>query len=345
MNCPHCNKEIKTTQGLVAHLTGAKQYGGHEFTLGEAEQLLSENGTEWGPQYSPDDPFKAQARLHQSKYRAEVLQVSFNRYGNRLNDADAKKLLNYYDRLNSQTVLRDRYPKYSATRDADMLRSEHIPFNLIAPLGTNKLLATRILSSAFDLPCLRVKKMKLEYAPSPNELYLNDGTSFDVYFEVELNDGKSCGIGIEVKYTEGAYRIGTRESRNVENPQSPYWKIARSSHCFIDPDNPIFGSDSLRQIWRNHLLGLSMVKRGDIDVFYSITMYPAGNTHFAVTMPQYIALLKDDAKDYVKGCTFERFIASISGSQEFEDWKSWLEKRYLVSQSSYRDEKEDKAPE
>ena len=352
MNCPYCNKEAKTSRGLIKHLTGPKTYGGHEFSVDEAQQILREGAVyveekedrlavpknvhttslsaEFGPQYSPDDAFKARARLHQSKYRAEVLRVDYNKYGNRLDDDDGKKLLNYYDRLNSRVTLRQRYPSYSARRDADMLRSEHIPFNLIAPLATNKLLAAKILSSAFDINCLRVKKIELEYAPSPKEAYLNDGTAFDVYFEVDLKNGKTCGIGVEIKYTEGAYKIGTREARNVEDHQSPYWKIAQSSHCFIDPDNSIFGTDSLRQIWRNHLLGLAMIRRGDVDEFYSITMYPAGNTHFEVTMPQYIALLNENAKNYVQGCTVERFISEIGGSPEFDDWKLWLKQRYLV---------------
>lgn len=50
-----------------------------------------------GTQYQPDDEFKAQARRFQSKYRAEVLGVDFQDYGNRLSDPDAEALLNYYD--------------------------------------------------------------------------------------------------------------------------------------------------------------------------------------------------------------------------------------------------------
>ena len=37
-----------------------------------------------GPQYEHDDHFKAAARLHQSAYRAKVLKVGFDQYGNRL---------------------------------------------------------------------------------------------------------------------------------------------------------------------------------------------------------------------------------------------------------------------
>lgn len=87
-----------------------------------------------GKQYSKDDNFKASARLHQSKYRSEVLDVDYNEYGNRLTDDSAKKLHNYYSGLNSRSELRKRYPNYSKMRDADMLRSEHIPFNMFAPL-------------------------------------------------------------------------------------------------------------------------------------------------------------------------------------------------------------------
>ena len=50
-------------------------------------------------QYKRDDEFKAQARLFQSKYRAEVLAVDFQDYGNRLTDTDAEALLNYYNKL------------------------------------------------------------------------------------------------------------------------------------------------------------------------------------------------------------------------------------------------------
>ncbi len=65
-----------------------------------------------GTQYKPDDEFKAKARLLQSKYRAEVLEVEFKDYGNRLSDSDAEALLNYYSKLNSRDVLRQRYPNY-----------------------------------------------------------------------------------------------------------------------------------------------------------------------------------------------------------------------------------------
>ena len=283
-----------------------------------------------GTQYKPDDEFKAKARLFQSKYRAEVLEVEFQDYGNRLVDTDAEALLNYYDQLNSRKVLRQRYPKYSKNRDADMLRSEHVPFNLLAPLDTNHEAAMKIISDVWNIDCKEIQVIKIEDAPTPKENYLNDGTAFDTYIKVLLKNGNSCGIGIEVKYTEQEYPIGKTEAINIKNHDSLYWKTARASGCFTNPDNEILGTDPFRQVWRNHLLGLKMIEIGEVDEFYSITLYPNGNTHFHTVIPEYISLLKDETKPYLIGCTFEQFISAIQGSPDFDKWKSWLNKRYII---------------
>ena len=285
-----------------------------------------------GPQYKPDDKFKARARLFQSKYRAEVLEVEFQDYGNRLTDPDAHALLNYYDKLNCRESLRNRYPTYSRDRDADMLRSEHIPFNLLAPLDTDRTAAIRIIEQVFHIECVSIDSIKLEYAPNPKESYLNDGTSFDTYIEVTTVSGLKCGIGIEVKYTEHAYKLkrGSSEESRVLDHQSSYWKTARESACFKNPDDELFGTDPFRQIWRNHLLGLKMIEMGDVDHFYSVTLFPDGNQHFHAVIPEYISQLKDEAKPFLIGCTFETFISAINGSPEFEEWKDWLHRRYIV---------------
>ncbi len=284
-----------------------------------------------GIQYKPDDEFKSKARLFQSTYRTEVLEVEFQDYGNRLTDFDAEALLNYYDKLNSREVLRQRYPNYSRKRDADLLRSEHIPFNLLAPLDADHDTATKIISNAWNIDCIEIQVIEIEYAPSPKDKYLNDGTAFDAYLKVVLKNGNTCGIGIEVKYTEQAYPIGKTESINVQNHDSLYWQTARASRVFKNPDNEIFGTDEFRQVWRNHLLGLKMIQVGDIDEFYSITLYPNGNNHFHHVIPEYIAQLKDESKPYLIDCTFEKFISSIQGSPEFEEWKEWLNRRYIIN--------------
>ena len=161
-----------------------------------------------GPQYKLDDSFKAAARLHQSYYRAKVLNVDYLDYGNRLTEEDGRALLNYYDGLGVREALRERYPLYSRKRDADMLRSEHIPFNLMAPLARRPALMQLIIKEAFGLELRGPIEMRLEWAPSPANKYLGDLTSFDVYIQGKDGDGEPVGLGIEVKYTERGYRIG-----------------------------------------------------------------------------------------------------------------------------------------
>ena len=114
-----------------------------------------------GPQYEPDDQFKAAARLHQSAYRANVLKVGFDQYGNRLTESAGRVLLNYYDGLGVRDALRRRYPTYSRSRDADMLRSEHIPFNLFAPLIDRPDLANSLLYRILGVELPRRTKSNL----------------------------------------------------------------------------------------------------------------------------------------------------------------------------------------
>ena len=125
------------------------QTPGAEWIAGRGCDLNDKLGT----QYPLDNAFKKVARKHQSEYRANVLCVDFDEYGNRLREADARGLLNYYGGLGVREVLRKRYREYSKSRDADMLRSEHIPFNLFGPLCERNELARYLIERAFGISC------------------------------------------------------------------------------------------------------------------------------------------------------------------------------------------------
>jgi len=282
-----------------------------------------------GPQYNKDSPFKAAARLHQSNYRATVLKVDYLEYGNRLTEHDGRALLNYYDGLGVKEALRKRYPHYSQKRDADLLRSEHIPFNMLAPLVHKPALMKKVLSEVFGLKLIDPIELKLEWAPFPADKYLGDLTSFDTYICGRNQNGERIGLGIEVKYTERGYRIGASEAKRVQDSNSSYWIVTRESGVFSSNSHEELASDNLRQIWRNHLLGLSMVKKNDIDKFISATLYPAGNDHFQHALSDYQNHLQASARRDVLGCTFEQYISSLSGDSEIEDWKEYLSTRYL----------------
>ena len=283
-----------------------------------------------GPQYEPDDQFKAAARLHQSAYRANVLKVGFDEYGNRLTESAGRALLNYYDGLGVREVLRQRYPTYSKSRDADMLRSEHIPFNLFAPLIGRPDLANGLLYRILGVELFPPYQIELEWAPKPAEKYLGDRTSFDTYIKGAADQGRVVGVGIEVKYTEQGYRLGPSEALRVENSESTYWTTTRESGIFTDSRCKLLATDDLRQIWRNHLLGLKMRAVGDLDRFISVTIFPSGNEHMSDALSRYQDLLTNEGKSDLQSCTFERFISFLKGDAAIEEWKSFLQDRYLV---------------
>lgn len=282
-----------------------------------------------GPQYKQDDPFKAAARLHQSKYRAKFLKVYYQDYGNRITEADGRALLNYYDELGVREALRERYPVYSRKRDADLLRSEHIPFNMLAPLAKRPALMEQVIRETFGLELNQPFQLKLEWAPSPAVEYLGDLTSFDTYIQGRDENGDLVGLGIEVKYTERGYRIGSSEAKRVHDGESTYWVTTRQLGLFNMNQCDELAADDLRQIWRNHLLGLAMVRNKDIDKFMSVTLYPAGNHHFTHALRRYRGHLNPTTQDSVRGCTFEQYISSLQGDSEIEDWKDYLKARYL----------------
>jgi hypothetical protein len=285
---------------------------------------------DYGPNVASDDPYKRKARLHQSRYRAEVLQVEYLNYGSRLTDRDGENLLNYYDKLNVREILKTRYPKFKPGRDSNLLRSEHIPFNCFAPLISDQSTTLKILHEAFKISLSRIDDFQIEFAPSPKGEYLNDDTSFDTYISGSSQDGRTIGIGIEVKYTERGYSIGEREKQSLGNPDSPYWTVADKSGVFTDPRDKTVTKNALRQVWRNHLLGLSMIQHPDVDEFYSVTLFPEGNRHFHEVLPKYRELLKPDQRQYLIGCTFEDFITAIPEEEPYANWKRYLYRRYIV---------------
>ncbi len=284
-----------------------------------------------GPQYANDDSFKAAARLHQSRYRAAVLRVGYNTYGNRLEEGAARALANYFDGLGVRDALRRRYPNYSSTRDADMLRSEHIPFNLFAPLAGRTRLAAGLLERVTGVAYSSGPELRFEWAPTPERDYLGDKTSFDAYFSGLDSLGRRLGVGVEVKFTERAYALGTSEALRVHDLESAYWNVTRESGAFLEEGTSALATDDLRQIWRNHLLGLSMLRRRELDRFVAVTIYPAGNWHFAEALPRYRARLKPAASAEVLGMTFEDYVNWLPDTDKLSGWKNYLRERYLVT--------------
>ena len=188
---------------------------------------------EIGDQYSRDKVidktgFLEKARLHQSKYRAFRLNVPFDKFGNYLIKEDALKGLNFYNDFNIFEQVKERYPNYSRPLYANMLRSEHISFNLFSPLKSDLEYCRSVFNYFMNGQIKSIDDIKIEYAPSPAEKYLKDKTSFDTYIEYTHSDNSKAIIGIEVKYTEREYKLkpGSKQETDINNRKSKYYVIS-----------------------------------------------------------------------------------------------------------------------
>ena len=293
--------------------------------------------------------FKRKAREHQVKFREEILCVEYNKYPNVLIFADARKGLVFYEGFREEILaeLKKPIPKTSSAPSGQMLtnllRSEHIPYNIFFPMNKDlsgcKDLFNHILGKE---EILRIKDIKIEHHPEPIEDYLSDHTAFDVYISYIDTNNKECGIGIEVKYTEKEYALkeGTSEYAHVKDEQGntrlfgPYLNATIDSKYFKDEvTHDILVANKFRQIWRNHILGASMVLRGDIEKFTSITLYPEANVHFHNdAMPDYYELLTETGKNTFIPLTYEELFSLMDKYLNIENGKEWnlyLRQRYL----------------
>ena len=249
------------------------------------------------------------------------------------------------------------------------LRSEHIPWNVFYPMSLSAdmmnhakdVFNTIIGKVSPELPKMKeIMAIKIEYAPKDEQAteapytrcYLNDRTSFDTYIEYIAVDGERGGIGIEVKYTEEGYLPGETEKKATitdhKNSHYRYLDVMKKSGYYTSaaflPDDkhpdlwsPLV-SNELRQIWRNHLLGASMVQHQDISHFLSLHLYPQGNVHFhgdgthMGAVEYYKHWLEPEGTKTWTAITFEELFQLLEDNytdKEGCDWINYLKERYL----------------
>ena len=298
---------------------------------------------ETGPQYLKDnstDPtgFLRKARLHQSRFRALTLNLPYDTYGNYLTESDGKAGKNFYDGFDVFKAVEKRYPKYSKPLYSNMLRSEHIPFNLFVPFCKDKEYCKKVLNDFLYGVIQNIDIIIIEHAPKPKKDYLNDATSFDAYIEYTHSDNSRGMIGIEVKYTEKDYKLidKSKQAKDINNLQSDYYRVTKECKIYKQNAISVLPTDEYRQIWRNHILGESilLVKPDEYKHFTSLTIFPEGNKHFVETSKKYIDLLVDNDNKFVT-LTYESFLESCNKhcpNKSYEHWISYLTKRYIVTE-------------
>lgn len=291
-----------------------------------------------GKTYRYDDEFKAKARAHQFEFREKELKDFYNEKNPQviLSPCASTEGLIFCDTY--RDLIKSKVKKFGTSAlFSNMLRSEHIPYNIFVPMEEDLNCAALMFNEIIGGGIAYIKQIYIEFAGyADKKEYLDDKTSFDTFIEYVSLDGSKGGIGIEVKYTENGYPIGVKEKADIENASGLYHQMTIFSHYYADIlDVSLFlKAHHLRQIWRNHILGYSMINRGDIQRFHHIHLYPEGNKHFHDhALPEYRNLLTEAGEDSFVELTFEKLFAFLHKyftTSKHLEWQEYLHKRYIV---------------
>lgn len=273
-------------------------------------------------------------------FRENILRIHrFDKYESMLCPQDAKAGANFcVDFPGLFKIVRKRYRfENHAAVYSNMLRSEHIPYNFFIPLmldESNNITLNILNAFIVNRPVIRINDIRIEWHPEPKADYLDDNTAFDVYIDCDGTSGK-IGVGIEVKYTEQSYPYGPTEKKRMNNLSSPYHQVTNKCRLYRDGKVDCLKLQKFKQTWRNHLLGEAMVLKGNIKNFYSILLYPSGNSYQSDVVKEYSSLLKPDCLDRFIGLTYETFIKIATQhcpkSENYQQWLDYLTKRYIIS--------------
>lgn len=292
--------------------------------------------------------WKQEALQRQLSFKRNVLKLiesgthAGKTYEHILSDKDALNGANFYchnDKeswVQMQTWMNLQSPKkvnFATAGLKNMLRSEHIAIALACPMylaqQTSQSELVAFLESILQTKGIdAVTDVKVEFASQAHKSKLqNDNTSFDVFLGYTRN-GVNGGVGIEVKYTEKSYPYGKTEFARMFDERSEYNLLSNRCGYYTDKALPHLRTKKLKQLWRNHLLGIKATENGEYDEFYSVHLYPEGNTYQEIAATEYQILLQDEFSNTFIPITFEKWIQQ--GTQFFTDtkWLDYMKNRY-----------------
>lgn len=202
----------------------------------------------------------------------------------------------------------------------DLLSSMPMCFNLFGPLWKDRSRAASALARWFPDLCTLTAEVDVRFEWSPGRRdprYLGDRTAFDAAFEI---DGAAV-IGIETKYHEAP------DVRGSKGPiPARYVEVAEQSGMFAGSvrTDQVWGGP-FEQIWRDHLLALSMQLTEGRTARY-VLVAPSGNPAWSELAERYSELLSGDVRP-----TFEyRSLESLlDGAADVLPHGDVFRKRYL----------------
>lgn len=134
----------------------------------------------------------------------------------------------------------------------NLLSSQPLCFNLFGPMKLDLALAQAFFSRLLPNLVGEVEAIEFEHSPGRGDpRYTGDNTAFDVFVRCRTPSRARAFVAIEMKYSESM-----QAAPSAHRPR--YDQIALESEAFVDPDAPTLRVAPLQQLWREHLLSLTM---------------------------------------------------------------------------------------
>jgi len=229
--------------------------------------------------------------------------------GTKLTDVDAAAGTNFLSpEIREVAEARLRKKQTHETLDAqrlrrDLLSSMPMAFNLFgeAALSENEM-SRSSLAELFGVPSEMPSDIVFEWSPARrSDRYTRDRTAFDVALRLASSGGPRTVVGIETKYHEHS----AKEMRPIPADAKAHLRyqeqteflvaIAEASGAFRTGWKDDVLATDLRQLWRDHLLALSMRTHASewTDLSRYVLVYPRRNVSFADAAERYAGILED----------------------------------------------------
>lgn len=281
--------------------------------------------------HNGDNIFTQNARLLQSLWREQLTDISCG-YGNYFCNSVPKSsnFLTYGIYKVVQDTLKNKESGAVIDKSRlfyNLLSSQPLAFNLFGELKNNLDLATKVF---YELGLLqknnKVDDIIFEHSPGRNNKdFIEDKTAFDVFIKYSDLDDHNGFIGIEVKYAEDM-------KDKPSSHKDKYDEVAQRSGIFDKNNYDKLKQKPIQQIWREHLLCLSIIQNQHIDGKY-LFIYPQDNIQCENAIKQYKECLKSDVENtYFIAITLEKIIETIRQVSDKKSTNSWFEifyQRYL----------------
>lgn len=139
---------------------------------------------------------------------------------------------------------------------ANLLSSQALTLNLLAPLAIDLALATCVFRSLLPGFVDQVRSLRFEHSPGRfDDCYFGDGTALDALIEATTAHGEIALITIEVKFTEGL-------TGPTATPRDRYDEAAQASGLYCDATSPTLARAGFEQLRREHVMTTLMLQHG-----------------------------------------------------------------------------------